>query len=244
MKKTSAVYKVVLEGSDIETKKVQRLKNSSPLSLRRVADEEDTFEICVCHADGKEIDLLSYRESVGIAPYMDSGLLSVCAKVDSVEVKPGKTRAADKTVLTVKAEYEYDDSVLRLCDADVAAFTCRGDTVLSSAVEAVVNGDCDIIAQRPYLNLYTINLPLTDRRKADLPMEFDEGEDYVLASNILFNENFSKCRISSKIKAVKNGDEYEIELDEEEKQTILTFVNHSRIFEGEQGVDCEIEQES
>ena len=36
-------------------------------------------------------------------------------------------------------------------------------------------------------------------------------------------------------------DEFMLELDENEKQTVVTLVNHARIFDGEEGVNCEIE---
>ena len=225
MKTVEMKYTVALEGNDIETKKVQKLKSGAPLLLKRITDAEDTYEICLCHSDGKEIDMLSYSESIGIAPYMDGGLLSAAACVDNVEVKPGKTRAKDITLLTAKAVYEYDEETLELYTGRQASgFTCADDRVLSMAVAAVTDGDTDILVQRPYINLYT--------------MEFDT-EDGRVCCNALFNEEFTKCKITAKIYNEQN--ETALELDENEKETVLTLVNHARIFEGEDGLNCEME---
>ncbi|MBQ3008735.1 MAG: hypothetical protein IJD80_04005 [Oscillospiraceae bacterium] len=208
---------------------MQKLKAGAPLVLKRIAGAEDTYEICVCHSDGREIDLLTYAESIGIAPYMDAGLVTATAKAEAVQVKQGKSRAKDLTTLTVSVDYEYDDTVLEICRGSQATgFVTEEDEILSLAVMTVVNGDNDILAQRPYLNLYTLDLA---------------AENGTVKCTALFNESFTKCKISAEIYD-KDNNAQKTELEENEKQTVLTLVNHARIFEGEEGVNCEIEQET
>lgn len=228
MNTVAVKYRITLEGNDIDVKKVQKLKSGTPLLLKRICDAEDTYEICVCHSDGREIDLLTYAESIGIAPFIDAGLVTAAAKTDSVQVKPGKSRAKDVTVLTAEVEYTYDETVLEFCRGRQApGFIYPGDTVLSLAVLTVINGDSDVLVQRPYLNLYT--------------MELTDGENRV-ECHTLFDEKFTKCKISAKIYNKENI-EQELDLEESEKETVLTLINHARIFDGEEGINCEIEQE-
>ena len=109
----TTAYIVTLEGNDLDVKKVQKLNTGDELVLKRLNDAEDTYEICVCFPDGREIDMLSYAESIGIAPFMDSGLLTVeKAEVTAVRVTPGKTHATDVTRLYFKVKYSYDEEVL------------------------------------------------------------------------------------------------------------------------------------
>ncbi len=225
-------YKIALEGNDIDTKKVQKLKPGAPLLLKRVNDEEDTFEICVCHPDGREIDMLSYSESIGVAPFIDREIVTATAKAESVAIKPGKSRRKDITELTVAVEYEYPQELQTVHGEKGFAFVDTDDAVLTLAAANAVNGGADMPVERPYLNLYTLSLPMAGMN--DL-FEGDVSES-TLGIKVLFNESFTKCKITAEINGQRE------ELDENEKQTVLTLVNHHRIFEGEEGVNREIEE--
>ncbi len=234
-------YTIQLEGNDIDTKKVQKLKSGTPLLLKRVNDAEDTFEICVCHPDGREIDMLSYSESIGIAPFIDEEIITVAAVVDKVEVKPGKSRAKDLTILTLNVEYSCED--LQTVQTEKCfGFIDSEDIILTLATLNAVLGDKDMPVERPYLNLYTMDLPVTNGAKEYFEYDFAQDEQYILAVKALFNPDFTKGRISAAL-CNKEGEEKEIiELEENEKQTVLTLVNHARIFDGEEGINPEIEE--
>ena len=238
-------YMVSLEGNDIDTKKVQKLKKGDALQLKRISDAEDTYEICVCHKDGREIDLLSYAESVGIAPFMDDGSLTVkSAAVAAVTVTPGKTRAKDITDLQLQVTYSYDEEILaRYEDTDTLAFATAEDTVQTMAAFSVAAGDSDVVMSRPYLNLYTMDMPMEYGWQYELfDVDFEENTTYNFYAHALFNEDFTKCKILAKVyNPDSEEDEFELELEESEKATVVTFVNHARIFDGEDGVNCEIE---
>ena len=78
-----------------------------------------------------------------------------------------------------------------------------------------------------------------DMKKSFDGFEFDESKKYTFYCRVLFDEKFSKCKVNANINC--GEDEYELELSELEKQSALTFVNHLRIFNGEEPVDCVIE---
>ncbi len=238
-------YVLSLEGNDIDTKKVQKLKKGDALELKRINDAEDTFEICICHKDGREIDLLTYAESVGIAPFIDEGSLTVKkAEVAAVTVTPGKTRAKDITDLQLQVTYSYDEEILsRYEDADTLAFATDRDTVQTMAAFSVAAGDSDVVMGRPYLNLYTMDMPMEYGWQYELfDVDFEENTTYNFYAHALFSEDFTKCKVLAKVYNPDNEDEeFELELEENEKHTVLTYVNHARIFEGEEGINCEIE---
>lgn len=241
----TTAYIVTLEGNDLDVKKVQKLNTGDELVLKRLNDAEDTYEICVCFPDGREIDMLSYAESIGIAPFMDNGLLTVeKAEVTAVRVTPGKTHATDVTRLYFKVKYSYDEEVLsRFYDTDVLAFHTDEDTVLTMAAQAVAGGDTDVVMGRPYLNLYTMDMPMEYGWMYEMyDCDFEENTTYNFYAHAFFNEDFTKCKVMAKIYNPDNEEEeFEIELNENEKQTVVTLVNHTRIFDGEDGVNCEIE---
>ena len=64
-----------------------------------------------------------------------------------------------------------------------------------------------------------------------------------MPNSYTFDEKFTKCKISANIYNAENDDEYDAELDEREKQTALTLVNHCRIFSGEDPLGDDIEVE-
>ncbi|MBR5521144.1 MAG: hypothetical protein IKU54_04020 [Oscillospiraceae bacterium] len=245
MTNMTTTYAIELEGNDLDVKKVQKLKKGDSLMLKRINDAEDTYEICVCFADGKEIDMLSYAESIGVAPFMDSELITVeKAEVARVEVKPGKTRAKDKTTLQFNVTYAYDEEALaRFTDTDMLAFHTEEDAVLCMAAFSVAAGESDVVMSRPYLNLYTMDMPMEYGWQYEMyDCEYEENTTYNFYAHALFNETFTKCKVMAKIYNPDNEeDEFVLELDENEKQTVVTLVNHARIFDGEDGVNCEIE---
>jgi len=246
MKTLIKKYNITLEGNDLDVKALKKLKKGDSLQLKRVNDAEDTFEICVCTPDGKETDMLTYAESIGIAPFIDDGSLAVkTALVDSVVTKAGKSRAKDRTTLYLDVEYEYDEELLAeyTAESGTLAFMPQGDLFMQLAIAAVVNGDSDILFSRPYLNLYAMDIPLEDKEQKEM---FDcglkEDADYSFLCQVLFDETFTKCKVMAKIYNTDNEDEeFVLELEEDEKLAALTFVNHARIFDGEDGINCEIE---
>ena len=110
MNRTVYSYTIALEGNDFDAKTAQSLKAGDGLCLERVCDELDTYEIVVSTTDGRQLDMLSYAESVGIAPFIDDGSVEILsAQVDSVQVKQGPSRAKDVTYLTFSVEFGYDE---------------------------------------------------------------------------------------------------------------------------------------
>lgn len=236
----SKSYYITLEGNDLDVKNVQKLKAGDSLKLGRVEDGEDTFEITVSTIADKMIDLLAYCDSVGIAPFIDDGSLTVqSATVDRVDVKPGKSRAKDRTTLHFTVEFSYDEEILMpYTQGAISAFVPKDNIVLSMGIHHVVNSGEDMIMRQPYLNMYDMQVKLTEDMQTVLP-DIDFSKDGEFYASVLFDEKFTKCRVSAKI--TQADDEFEIELSEYEKQSALTLVNHLRIFGGETPVDCVIE---
>ena len=107
--KVRVTYKLYISGNDLDAKAAQKLKAGDELKLVRLDDELDTYEILITTREGKELDMLSYQESIGIAPFLDNGDLNfISATVVSSQVNPGKTRAKDETVVAFDVLYEYD----------------------------------------------------------------------------------------------------------------------------------------
>ena len=105
-------YRLQFEGNDLDAKDVQKLTTGESLTVERLRDEEDTYDILVKTGRGRELDMLSYGESLGIAPYLDDGSLSVAgAHVEDVSVRQGKTRSRDVTSLVFSIEYEYGEGL-------------------------------------------------------------------------------------------------------------------------------------
>ena len=239
MNKFSKSYFIALEGNDLDVKNVQKLKAGDSLKLGRVEDGEDTFEITVSTAADKMIDLLAYCDSVGIAPFMDDGSLTVqSVTVDKVDVKPGKSRAKDKTTLYFTVEYSYDEELTPYTKGGISAFIPDDNIVLAMGIHHVINSAEDMIMRQPYLNMFDMQVELTAEMSPLLP-EIDAGKGGEFYAMVLFDEKFSKCKVSAKI--TQNYNEFEIDLSEYEKQSALTFVNHLRIFNGETPADCIIE---
>lgn len=243
MKKITKKYSIFIDGNDLDAKTMQKLKTGDVLNLARVTDGEDTFEITVSTDKDKTLDMLDYCDSVGIAPFIDDGSLVIdSAKVDKVVLKQGKSRAKDRTTLYFDVEYSYDEEILQPYTAEngVFGFVTGDDMICALSVLNVLDNGEDMVMRQPYLNMYDMEFVLNDRMKAVLEeIEFEESAQHTFYCRVLFDEKFTKCKVSAKISV--QDEEMEMELSELEKQTALTFVNHLRIFNGEEPVDCIIE---
>ncbi len=236
-------YKITLEGNDLDVKAMQKLKQGDVLKLSRVNDGEDTFEITVSTDKDKALDMLDYCDSIGIAPFIDDGSVEIrYATVDKVILKQGKSRAKDKTTLYFDVTFEYDEDILYPYTAanEISGFVSRDDAVLSMAVLYALSAGEDVVMRQPYLNMYEMECEINeDMKKVFEGIEFNTAENYNYYCRVLFDEKFSKCRVSANI--VCGEDEFELELSELEKQSALTFVNHLRIFNGEEPTDPVVE---
>ena len=236
-------YKITLEGNDLDAKAVQKMKQGDVLKLARVNDGEDTFEITVSTDKDKALDMLDYCDSIGIAPFMDDGSLEVkSVTVDKVFLKQGKSRAKDKTTLFFDVTFSYDEEILSPYTAEngVFGFVSADDVVVSTGVLYAFSSGEDMVMRQPYLNMFDMECNLNeDMKKTFDGFEFKPEEEYTFYCRVLFDEKFSKCKVNASINC--GEDEYELELSELEKQSALTFVNHLRIFNGEEPVDCVIE---
>ena len=112
--------------------------------------------------------------------------------------------------------------------------------IVSLAVLYALSSGEDMVMRQPYLNMYDMEFVLNqDMKNCFEGFEFKQGAEYKFYCKVLFDEKFSKCKVSANI--VSGEDEFELELSELEKQSALTFVNHLRIFNGDVPVDCIIE---
>ena len=238
-------YKITAEGADLDAKALQKLSAGQPLTLERVYDREDTWEITV-NREGKTLGMLDYADCVGIAPFMDDDSLMIkSAGVTSVSVKNGKTRAKDVTRLNFAVEYRYDENLLKpyTGKSSKKGFVPDYDAMAAMAVYRVLDGQDDIVMKQTHLNRYLRQIPVSGRvRRQFFDGDFTDGS-YNFCCEVLFDEKFTKCKISANIYNAENDDEYDAELDEREKQTALTLVNHCRIFSGEDPLGDDIEVE-
>ena len=236
-------YKITLEGNDLDAKAVQKMKQGEMLKLARVNDGEDTFEITVSTDKDKALDMLDYCDSIGIAPFIDDGSVEIKAvTVDKVFLKQGKSRAKDKTTLFFDVTFSYDEEVLTPYTAEngVFGFVSADDIVVSMAVLRVFSSGEDMVMRQPYLNMFDMEFELNDdMKKLFDEFDFEPDKQYNFYCRVLFDEKFSKCKVNANLNC--GEDEFELELSELEKQSALTFVNHLRIFNGEEPVDCVIE---
>ena len=236
-------YKITLEGNDLDAKAVQKMKQGEALKLARVNDGEDTFEITVSTDKDKALDMLDYCDSIGIAPFMDDGSVEIkSVTVDKVFLKQGKSRAKDKTTLFFDVAFSYDEEILTPYTAEngVFGFVSADDIMASMAVLHAFSSGEDMVMRQPYLNMFDMEFELNaDMKKLFDEFSFDADKQYNFYCSVLFDEKFSKCKVNASINC--GEDEFELELSELEKQSALTFVNHLRIFNGEEPVDCVIE---
>ena len=209
-------YRLQFEGNDLDAKGVQKLTTGESLTVERLRDEEDTYDILVKTGRGRELDMLSYGESLGIAPYLDDGSLSVAgARVEDVSVRPGKTRSRDVTSLVFSIEYEYGEG-LEPMEKDGILYFLSGDPVLDCAVTHFSRRHR--LMEREYLNVFELSETVSDDRQISL--------------KVIFNEKFTNC----KFYLLVNGEA--VRPDDEMKDTMLDLVNHRRILvDDEEPVD-------
>ena len=241
MKNTVYSYTIALEGNDIDVKTARGLKNGDKLTLERVTDQLDTYEIVVSTEKGGALDMLGYVESVAVAPFMDDGGLSVLsAQVTSVQTQDGPTRARDMTYINFDVEYSYDENVIvPFCSGyDINGFMPQNNTMLALCIYRLLDYNEEIITQT-HLNRYEFEVDMDDDTRQFFDVEWKD-EDYMFQSEVLFNETFTKCRVRSKI--YSDSDEIMLETDIQDAEVMLTFVNHVRIFNDEKPLtDCEVE---
>ena len=241
MKKTVYSYTISLEGNDMDAKTARGLKSGDALKLERVTDSLDTYEIVVSTADGRELDMLSYAESVATAPFIDDGSLVVnSASVTEVRVKEGPSRAKDMTYVTFGVEYSYDEQVLQpFCSGyDIYGFMPQNNTMLALCIYRLLDYNENIITQT-HLNRYEFEVDMDDDTKQSFDVDWSD-EDYMFQSEVLFDETFTKCKVRSKI--YSDSGSIPLETDGQMAEVMLTFVNHLRIFGDENPLtDCEVE---
>ena len=242
MSTISYSYTISLEGNDMQAKAARSLKAGDALCLDRITDELDTYEIVVSTPDGKQLDMLTYAESVALAPFIDDGSVKVVsAQVVQVTAKDGASRAKDMTYITLCVEYEYDETAVEPFTSgyDINGFMPNDDTMLALCIYRLLDYNEDIITQT-HLNRYEFEVDMDDDTKQFFDISWNDDEDYMFSCEILFNETFTKCKVRSKITSDSN--EFALETDADMAQTILTFVNHLRIFNDEKPLtDCEVE---
>lgn len=241
---TTFRYTLTITGNDLDAKTAQALSAGDALTLDRVDDQYDTFEIVVSTADGKNLDMLTYAESVGTAPFIDSGSAKiVAAQVEKVTVKPGKSRATDQTVVEFAVDFEYDEQQLTVfCGGFdlVPAFMPKDDALYSLCLYRMLDYGMDIITQT-HLNRYEFEVDMDDDTKQYFDFEWDD-EDWFFATEILFDQSFSRCKVRSRL--YSESRQVALSCSQQDAQTMLTFVNHLRIFNDEDRIDdCEVEFE-
>lgn len=237
--KYTKTYELYIDGNDLDAKAAQKLKKGDSLKIQRMEDELDTFEMVILTPQGKELDMLSYEESIGIAPFLDDGNLKIeeCL-VDSVEVKKGSSRAKDRTTVRFSVEYGFVPEMLKPVEVEeTLAFIPSYDMVLAMAIYHCLNGNGTM--EKVYLNCYELDCPVYDTAFLDEEEELN-GEDFNFSCTVLFNPEFTKCKIISRL--YNKDNEYGLSLPEEMKDSALLLVNHARIFEDLEPLSCEIEE--
>lgn len=244
MEKCTINYTIQAEGNDLDAKALQKVPAGRPLTLSRLYDEEDTWEITVSY-NGKTLGMLDYKDCVGIAPFIDDDSLKIdSATAAGVTVSRGRVRAADVTTLALQVEYSYDERRLTVCSGrGGCGFVPDYDVMAAMAVYRVLDGDDDIIMKQTHLNRYRCEIPVDGRRRSAYFDGDFAADTYVFRCRVLFDENFTKCKISACLYNKDRDERYETELDEREKQTALTLVNHSRIFAGDKPLSDDTEVE-
>ncbi len=234
-------FSISYEGWDLTAKTLYKLNNGTALDFKRVEDELDTYEIVISY-NNLEIDMLSYEDSLTIAPYLDLDLI----KFNSVVVKDiklihGKTNAQNIINITVSTHLYYDEEYLQVYSSSKGkVFLSRVNRPLSMAIIALNDYEESIIEQ-PYLNQYIFSIDIDKDTKFLFPEnKFTEDKSYFFYCEMLLNEDFSKCKILSYIKD-EDEEKTDLSLSEFEKETFLELVNHYRIFKEEDVISPIIE---
>lgn len=230
-------YFLKIDGYDLDARAAAKLEPGQGLKILRMDDEEDTYEIVVCDEQGREMDMLSYEESIGIAPFLDDGSVVVNSTlVKTIEMNRGKTRRKDMTLVIFEMEYGYDRERLRPVEIEgTFGFIPLDNMVLAMAIYHCMQGKGSF--EKLYQNFYQLDCPVYDRSFLD--NRRDSRRQVFLRAGVLFNPKFDRCRVTAKLYTRQT--EWDLDLTEQLKLTALTLVNHIRIFEGQQVGDCLIE---
>ncbi|MEG1863051.1 MAG: hypothetical protein RR198_05535 [Oscillospiraceae bacterium] len=235
-------YTLIIEGDDLDAKAARKLKEGDPLKLKRLNDPLDSFEIVVYSPQDKELDMLSYPESLGIAPYMDNGSLKiVSATVISLTCSQGKVRSGDMSYLSFSVEYSFDEELLEpyFSQTGILAFMPCDDCVLTMANYCLLDRGVSPIGQT-HLNRYVLSTPLNDASRLIFDLDFKENVQYFFCAQVLFNESFTLCKTSAQVYC--EGESYQVDLEENEMLSLIELINHYRILNNQDPVDCQIEQ--
>ena len=234
MKIILGTKKFTVEDDELTVKAAAKLTEGEKLEIKRISDREDTFEIGLYTTSGTLLALMSYADSVGIAPFMDTEEISVRSWVGKSELVKGAKKKEDKVILTAWIEYRYDEQTLEEFSGESFGFIPSDNRLLAAFIAHVLAGAGDIVMAREYLNYFTCDMILQGGTK-----ELFDGR-VRLSCSVLTDEKFTKCKINTKIYD-KDNNETSFRLTDEEKQTALVFVNHALIFAGEEGIDPVIE---
>ncbi len=241
MQKITKNFTISYEGWDLTAKNLSKLLEGASLSYERICDDMDTFEIVITH-DNTEIDMLSYEDSLSLAAYLDLELLKIDNMIlKNSEIIKGKTNAQNIINLNFSADILFDDEYLTLYNSSKGyVFLSRANRPLSMAIIALNDYEENIIEQT-FLNQYTFSIDIDEDSMFLFPeIDFEEDKGYYFGCEILLNEDFSKCKISSYIQD-ENEEKTALTLSEFEKETFLELVNHYRIFKEEDTLNPEIE---
>ena len=235
-------FSLAIEGDDLDAKTAKKLNPQDKLILKRLDDQLDSFEIVICTAEGKELDMLSYPESLGLAPYIDQGSVTFQnASLDNMVFTPGKVRAKDMTRLNLTAHFSFDEAILvpYHSQSGTFAFMPSDNRILAMANFAILDYETGPIEQT-YLNCYVLDIDLDEDSRPLFPVSYEENQDYFFCAQALFNEAFTKCRITAKV--YSGNDSFNIDLEAEETAYFLELINHYRIFLDQEPIICEIEE--
>ncbi len=229
-------FTISYEAKDILRKTIQKLPINTAFNYKRLYDDKDTYEIVISYLD-KDIDMLSYQDSIYIAPYLDCEALSI----DSIEYLNSKS-LDDKTLeVNIRITFNYDEEFLAVFNtSEGEIFISNASKPLSMAAVALIDYEESLI-EKTYLNQYVFSIDIDD----DTMFLFDDFEflddvDCFFCCEVLFNDNFSKCKVSAFI--VFEGEKVAVELSPFEKETFKDLVNHHRIFSDEEILLSEIEE--
>lgn len=240
MKQIAFTYTIEIEGNEIDAKMAQNLNPHTSLKLERLSDLLDTFEIVVQTLEDKPLEMLSYPDSVGIAPFLDKGLLTVLATtLQNTQVILGKTHAKDCTALTFEVEFAYDDTALTpfISATGAQGFMPKQDDFYCLCLYRILDYSLPIITQT-HCNRYEFEVDLDQDTRRFFDIDLDD-ENYFYQAEVLFNPEFTECKMRAKIYSEDKN--YLLDLSPEDSETFLLLVNHCRIFADQDPIEeCEI----
>lgn len=241
MKEISLQYTLSIEGNDLDAKNAQKLSMGDALLLKRMCDEQDTYEILITDISGRELDMLSYNECLGIAPFLDDeSLVFVGASVNSVTLTEGKTRSGDITQLSFNCIFNYDEDKLTFYETglQVPCFLPSDNRFYCLCLFCALDYDEAVITQT-HLNRYEFSIDIDSDSEKLLNIDIN-GEDYFYLAEVIFNESFTQCKIKAKIYNEKR--QFLCDMEQKECEAFLELINHFRIFNNQQPLsDCTVD---